>query len=50
MTLVNKESVNTKFFKGDNIVLAALVIELFQLLPKREKELKPYSRNCVTSL
>ena len=32
MTLVNKESVNTKFFKGDNIVLAALVIELFQLL------------------
>ncbi len=21
-----------------------------QLLPKREKELKPYSRNCVTSL
>ena len=22
----------------------------FRLLPKREKELKPYSRNCVTSL
>ena len=32
MTLVNKEPVHTEFFKGNNIVLAALVIELFQLL------------------
>ena len=32
MTLVNKEPVHTEFFKGNNIVLAALVVELFQLL------------------
>ena len=32
MTLVNKKPVHTEFFKGNNIVLAALVVELFQLL------------------
>ena len=32
MTLVNKKPVHTKFFKGNNIVLSALVVELFQLL------------------
>lgn len=32
MTLVNKKSVHTEFFKGNNIVLSALVVELFQLL------------------
>ena len=32
MTLINKKSVHTEFFKGNNIVLAALVVELFQLL------------------
>ena len=32
MTLINKKSVHTEFFKGNNIVLAALVVELFQFL------------------
>ena len=32
MGLVHKNPVNTQFLKGDNIVLAALVIELFQSL------------------
>ena len=32
MTLINKKSVHTEFFKGNNIVLSALVVELFQLL------------------
>ena len=32
MAFVNKEPVHTEFFKGNNIVLAALVVELFQLL------------------
>ena len=32
MTLVNKKPVHTEFFKGNNIVLSALVVELFQLL------------------
>ena len=32
MAFVNKEPVHAEFFKGNNIVLAALVVELFQLL------------------
>lgn len=31
MALVHKEPVNAQLLKGHNIVLAALVIELFQL-------------------
>ena len=32
MTFINKESVNTKFLKGYNIIFTALVIELFKFL------------------
>ena len=30
MALVNKEPIHTEFFKGNNIVFAALVIEFLQ--------------------
>ena len=35
MTFINKKPVYTEFFKGYNIVLSALIVQLFQLYGQR---------------